>query len=91
MIRSFRHKGLRHLFNRGDARGVRADLVERVRVRLSGLHEAESVEDLDIPGWQPHPLRTKPVRIAISVNGPWRITFQWIDGDAHDVDLEQYH
>jgi toxin HigB-1 len=91
VIRSFRHKGLRNFFNQDDARGLRADLVERVRARLSVLHHAESLDDLNIPGWRPHPLRTKPVRIAISVNGPWRITFQWIDGDAHDVDLEQYH
>lgn len=91
MIKSFKHRGLRNLFNNDNSRGVRPDLTERIRDRLSGLHQATKLDDLNVPGWRPHPLKTKPVRIAISVNGPWRITFSWIDGDAHDVDLEQYH
>ena len=33
----------------------------------------------------------KPIRFALAVNGPWRITFEWEDGDALRVDLEQYH
>ena len=32
-----------------------------------------------------------PTRYALAVNGPWRITFEWEDGDALRVDLEQYH
>lgn len=44
-----------------------------------------------MPGWGLHPLQGKPERFAISVNGPWRITFEWEDGDALRVDLEQYH
>jgi len=44
-----------------------------------------------IPGFDPHLLHGKPSRYAIKVNGPWRITFEWIDGDAWRVDLEQYH
>ena len=44
-----------------------------------------------MPGWGVHRLRGKPARFAISVNGPWRITFEWEDGDAFRVDLEQYH
>jgi proteic killer suppression protein len=36
-------------------------------------------------------LQGKPKRHAIAVNGPWRITFEWIGSDAARVDLEQYH
>ena len=36
------------------------------------------------------PLRGKPKRYALHVNGPWRITFEWRDGDTYSVDLEQY-
>jgi toxin HigB-1 len=39
-----------------------------------------------------HPLiGANPVRYAMSVNGPWRITFPFDNGDAYAVDLEQYH
>ena len=91
MIRSFRHRGLARLWNKGDARGVRADLLDRVRLRLTALDAAQDLQELNLPGWGLHPLQGKPERFAVSVNGPWRITFEWEDGDAHRVDLEQYH
>ena len=91
MIRSFRHRGLARLWNKGDARGVRADLLDRVRLRLTALNAAQDPGDLGMPGWGLHQLHGKPERYAISVNGPWRITFEWEDGDALRVDLEQYH
>jgi toxin HigB-1 len=91
VIRSFRSKVLRDFFLEDDARGIRPDLVERVRGRLQALHRTKSFDDLRVPGWRLHPLRSKPVRYAIAVNGPWRITFEWVDGDAVRVDIEQYH
>ena len=91
MIRSFRHKGLDKLWNEDDPKGVRADLLDRIRGRLTALNEAQDVRELNIPGWKLHPLQGKPERFAISVNGTWRITFEWEDGDAFRVDLEQYH
>ncbi len=91
MIRSFRHKGLATLFLDNDARKVRQDLANRCRTRLRALHAAEDVGDLNVPGFALHALRGKSKRYSIRVNGPWRITFEWIDGDAWRVDLEQYH
>jgi proteic killer suppression protein len=91
MIRSFRSKPLRDFFLDDDASGLRPDLVERVRGRLQALHRAKALDDLRLPGWKLHPLRTRPVRYAVAVNGPWRVTFEWDDGDAVRVDLEQYH
>jgi len=91
MIRSFRHRGLTRLWNKGDARGVRADLLDRVRLRLTALDAAQDLQELNMPGWGLHRLQGKPERFAVSVNGPWRITFEWEDGDAYRVDLEQYH
>jgi plasmid maintenance system killer protein len=47
---------------------------------------------LTLPGWQLHPLKGHdPVRHAIAVNGPWRITFEFDKGDMFRVDFEQYH
>ncbi|MFQ5744328.1 MAG: type II toxin-antitoxin system RelE/ParE family toxin [Acidobacteriota bacterium] len=91
MIRSFRHKGLAKLWNEGDARSIRHDLIGRVRQRLTALNAAQHLRDLHVPGWRFHPLHETPKRYAIAVNGPWRITFEWTDGDALRVDLEQYH
>lgn len=91
MIRSFQHNGLARLWNKGDPKGVRADLVDRVRRRLTALDAAQDLRALSLPGWGLHPLQGKPARFALSVNGPWRITFEWENGDALRVDLEQYH
>jgi toxin HigB-1 len=91
MIRSFQHKGLAKLWNEDDPRGVRADLLDRIRARLTSLNEAQDLRELSMPGWRLHQLQGKPTRYALAVNGPWRITFEWEDGDALRVDLEQYH
>lgn len=91
MIRSFQSKALKRLWNEGDPRGVRADLLQRVRGRLTALDAAQDLGELALPSWGLHRLQGEPVRYAIAVNGPWRITFEWEDGDALRVDLEQYH
>jgi toxin HigB-1 len=93
VIRSFRHKGLRDLFLTGRSAGVRPDLRKRCLARLDALDAAIELRELDLPGFRLHPLKGELVgRWAMNVNGPWRITFEWSeDGDAHRVDLEQYH
>ena len=91
MIRSFRHKGLAELFERGRSRRVRADLHARCLRRLEALDQVEALRNLNLPGFGLHPLRGKPERYSLYVNGPWRITFEWEDGEAVRVDLEQYH
>ncbi len=91
MIKSFAHAGLARLFLKNDPRKVRPDLVKRCRIRLGALDSAEGLEDLHVPGFDFHALRGKPQRYSIHVNGPWCITFEWRDGHAWRVDLEQYH
>ena len=91
MIRSFRHKGLRELFVSGKSRKVKADLSSRLVRRLDALDAATEPSELNLPGFGFHPLKGRPQRFAIWVNGPWRITFEWNEGDAYRVDLEQYH
>src|SRR5260221_14088006 len=92
MIRSFRSKGLAELFRTGKAAKVRPDLHSRALRRLDALNAASDPEELNIPGFDFHPLKGhKPTRYTIHINGPWCITFEWADGDALHVDLEQYH
>ncbi len=66
-------------------------MVERCRRRLSILHQAENLAELNIPGFNFHGLRGAPKRYSIHVNGPWCITFEWSDDGVWRVDLEQYH
>ena len=91
MIRSFKHKGLAELFERGRSRSVRQDLQGRYLRCLEALDRAEWLIYLYVPGFNFHGLQGVPTRYSIHVNGPWCITFEWEEGDALRVDLEQYH
>ena len=92
VIKSFRDKGLKDLFLSGRSAKVPANLRFRCDEILHLLDAIETLNDLTIPGLRTHPLRgTKPVRHAVDVNGPWRITFEFRAGDVFQVDLEQYH
>ena len=91
VIQSFRHKGLAELFERGRSRRVNPGLHARCLRRLDALDQAGSLQELNLPGFDFHPLRGKPPRYSLHVNGPWCITFEWDDGEAMRVDLEQYH
>ena len=91
MIRSFKHKGLSELFEKGSSRRVGADLLSRSLRLLEALDQTEQLSDLNIPGFDFHGLQGKPKRYSIHVNGPWCIAFEWQKPDALRVDLEQYH
>ena len=91
MIDSFRSKALRDLFEKGRTKSIRPDLVALVISRLDALDAAASLHDLRRPALRLHKLRGKPVRYSIWVDVVWRITFEWVDGAARRVDLEQYH
>ena len=91
MIRSFKHRGLKELFETARSRRVRTDLQRRAIRRLDTLDSASELAALNIPGFDFHRLRGKPTRYSIHINGPFCLTFEWEDGDAIRVDLEQYH
>lgn len=91
MVRSFRHKGLADLYRDGKSAEVRGDLQARALRRLDALNAAHELINMNVPGFDFHPLKGhKPTRYSLHVNGPWCITFEWIDGDALRIDLEQY-
>ncbi|HEY5209201.1 MAG TPA: type II toxin-antitoxin system RelE/ParE family toxin [Stellaceae bacterium] len=91
VIETFRHKGLRDFWQTGRSAKLSASLVKRIRLRLDFMEAAKTLDALNQPGFDFHPLHGMPTRYSIHVNGPWCITFEWIDGRALKVDLEQYH
>lgn len=92
MIQNFVHKGLGELFSDGKSAKVAPAHQARILRMLDALEDATKLEDLNIPGFRCHPLKgDRAGYYAMSVNGPWRITFKFEDGHASDVDLEQYH
>ena len=92
MIRSFRSKALRRFAERGDASRLSVQNPDRLRRLLARLDAAERPEDMNLPGFRFHGLKGKERgRYAVDASGNWRITFGWLDGDAIDVDLEDYH
>jgi len=91
MIRNWRHKGLRELFETGRSAKVTAALQKRILVRLDVLDAMVSLQQLNQPGFDFHRLHGRPVRYIMHVNGPWCITFGLNGTDVVDVDLDQYH
>lgn len=91
MIVSFRHRGLKQLFEIGATTKIAPSLLARIAIRLDALDAAKSLQELHQPGFDFLPLRGKPQRYSIHVNGPWCITFEWENGSALRVDLENYH
>jgi toxin HigB-1 len=92
-IRSVRHKGLKRFIEDDDARGLRSDLVSRVRNILAALVVAPDMSGVQGPlGWRIHQLSgDRAGRWSISVSGNWRITFELAGDEIHDLDFEDYH
>ena len=61
-------------------------------MQLIALDTANSINDMDIPGFNLHPLKgSDKDRWSIWVNGNWRVTFEFHEGDAFILDYEDYH
>ena len=91
MIKTFRSKELSNLFAAGKSK-IDVRLHKRILLRLDTLDGVVSLEGLAIEGYDFHALRGfKPTRYTIHINGPWCITFEFSEGHAFQVDLEQYH
>ena len=92
MIKSFRHKGLQRFFERGIKSGIQSKQAQRLRLQVAALDTALTIEDMDIPGYRLHKLKGKAKnRWSIWVNGNWRLTFEFRDGDVHILNYEDYH
>ena len=89
MIRSFRSKPLRRFAEQGDPSKLPVPNADRILARLDAAKEPE---DMNLPGYRFHGLKGQDRgRFAVDASGNWRVTFGWLDGDAVNVDLEDYH
>ena len=92
MITTFRHKGLRKYFESGSLAGIQPAHANRLKMQLAALDTAQVIEDMDIPGFRLHPLKgSERGRWSIWVNGNWRVTFEFENGNAFVLDYEDYH
>jgi len=91
VIRTFKNKPLGELWLNGKTSKIDVKMHERILLRLDRLNIVNAPEELNLPGFNFHPLRGKPLRYSVHVNGPWCVTFEFYGGDAWRVDYEQYH
>ena len=92
MIRSFRHKGLKLLFDKGDRWKVQSDYADKNERILARLEESSEVGNMDLPGFRLHPLKGDLSGFwPVTVSGNWRVIFRFEGGHASDVDLVDYH
>jgi proteic killer suppression protein len=93
VIRTFRHKGLRRLFEEKDVRGVPPQMASKIRRMLAQLNVSESPDDMGgMPGWRLHPLKgSRSGEWSVTVTGNLRIVFRFDGKDAVEVDLIDYH
>ena len=83
---------MRQFYEKGSLAGIQPRHENRLRMQLAALDTARTIDDMDIPGFKLHELKGKERgRWSIWVNGNWRITFAFEDGNAYVVDYEDYH
>lgn len=92
MIRSFKHRWLKRLYERGDQRGIRPDLREDVGDILARLDQATGPQAMDLPGYRLHTLKGELRGFwSVTVRANWRIIFRFDGEDVLDIELIDYH
>ncbi len=91
MIKTFRSKALEAFAKEGDFWKLPVKNHSRVRRILAVLDAATTPGDMNLPGFRFHGLSTNPKRYAVDASGNYRVTWEWDDGDAVAVDIEDYH
>jgi proteic killer suppression protein len=92
MIRSFKDRRLKRLFEAGDRSRLQPEHVEKIENVLLALESAQRVEDMGLPGFRLHPLKGDLKGFwSVTIRANWRIVFRFENGDAFDVELTDYH
>lgn len=92
MIKSFKHKGLEIFFETGNKKGIQPEHSDKLERILDVLNASVTPLDMDLPGFRLHELAGgERGTWSVKVNGNWRVTFKFEDGDAVVVDYRDYH
>lgn len=92
MIKRFKHRGLKKLFDSGVVSGIQPQYSKRLHRILALLETADSINDMDLPGLELHELKgNRTGTYAVKVSAHWRVTFHISEGDVFEVDYEDYH
>jgi toxin HigB-1 len=92
MIRSFKHRGLRRLYDEDDRSGISPEHADKIRVVLARLDRAATPDDMALPGLRLHPLKGGLAGFwSVTIRANWRIVFRFDGHDVADVDLLDYH
>lgn len=92
MIKSFNHKGLQLYFETGSRKGIQPEHAEKLARILDVLNASISPSDMNLPGFKLHELTGNEKNTwSVRVNGNWRVTFKFENGDAIIVDYRDYH
>ena len=92
MIVSFRHRGLKQLFERGNRRGVNPQHVEKIENILGVPDIAQKIEDVDVHSFRLHPLTGDLKGFwSVTVRANWRVIFRFDNANVFEVDLLDYH
>lgn len=93
MIKTFADKASRELFTTGASKRIPPDVAKRAARKREYVDLATSLDDLKVPpGNRLHALKgDRKSQYAIAVNDQWRVCFRFVDGDAYDVEICDYH
>ena len=93
MIKTFADKETQQVFVNGKSKRLPPDLIRRAIRRLEYIQWAKNINDLRVPpSNRLHALiGNREGQYSISINNQWRICFRFIDGDAFDVEITDYH
>jgi proteic killer suppression protein len=92
MIRRIRHRWVKRLYEKDEARGLPAGQVDKIRRILARLDQASAPGHMDLPGLRLHPLKGELAgQWSVTVQANWRIIFRFESGDVTDVDYLGYH
>jgi len=93
VIKTFADRHTRELYVTGKSRKLPSEITPRALRKLEYIDSASALDDLRVPpGNRLHELeRDRSGQFPISINDQWRICFRFVDGDAYDVEITDYH
>ncbi len=92
MIKSFKHRGLKALYEGRAVKRVNPEHLQRLRDVLAVLDRSRKPQDMALPGFGLHPLKGElKGHFAVRISGNWRVTFRFENEEAIEVDYTDYH